>query len=45
MGRIAAEQLLVSIRDPGAAGMVQVPYELQLRASTGPVPRGSSTKR
>jgi LacI family transcriptional regulator len=38
MGRIAAEQLLLSIRDPAAAGMVQVPYELQLRASTGPVP-------
>lgn len=38
MGRIAAEQLLLSIRDPAAAGMVQVPYELQLRESTGPVP-------
>ena len=39
MGRIAAEQLLLSIREPGAAGMVQVPYELVLRASTGPAPK------
>jgi LacI family transcriptional regulator len=38
MGRIAAEQLLLSIREPEAAGMVQVPYELVLRASTGPAP-------
>jgi LacI family transcriptional regulator len=39
MGRIAAEQLLLSIREPEAAGMVQVPYELVLRASTGPAPK------
>lgn len=39
MGRIAAEQLLLSIRDPEAAGMVQVPYQLMLRDSTGPAPR------
>lgn len=39
MGRIAAEQLLLSIREPKAAGMVQVPYELVLRASTGPAPK------
>jgi LacI family transcriptional regulator len=39
MGRIAAEQLLLSIREPQAAGMVQVPYELVLRASTGPAPK------
>ena len=39
MGRIAAEQLLLSIREPEVAGMVQVPYELVLRASTGPAPK------
>ncbi len=39
MGRIAAAQLLLSIREPEAAGMVQVPYELVLRASTGPAPK------
>jgi LacI family transcriptional regulator len=39
MGRIAAEQLLLSFRDPEAAAMVRVPYELQLRASTGPAPK------
>ncbi len=38
MGRIAAEQLLLSLRDPSAAAMVLVPYQLQLRASTGPAP-------
>lgn len=38
MGRIAAEQLLLAIRESGAGGMVQVPYELMLRDSTGPVP-------
>jgi LacI family transcriptional regulator len=38
MGRIAAEQLLLAIREPGAGGMVQVPYELMLRDSTGPAP-------
>lgn len=37
MGRIAAEQLLRAIRGE-AAGMVEVPYELRLRDSTGPVP-------
>lgn len=46
MGRIAAEQLLLSIRDPAAAGMVQMPYQLKLRESTGPVPsRRPSAKR
>jgi LacI family transcriptional regulator len=39
MGRIAAEQLLREIREPGSGVMVQVPYELMLRDSTGPVPR------
>jgi len=38
MGRIAAEQLLLAIREPGAGGMIQVPYELMLRDSTGPAP-------
>ena len=38
MGRIATEQLLLSIRDSGVGGMVQVPYELVLRDSTGPAP-------
>ena len=37
MGRIAAEQLLRAIRGE-AARMVEVPYELRLRDSTGPVP-------
>jgi LacI family transcriptional regulator len=37
MGRIAAEQLLASIRD-AKAGLVHVPYELQVRQSTGPAP-------
>lgn len=45
MGRIAAEQLLLSIRDPAAARMVQVPYAMQLRASTGPVPTGPTGRR
>lgn len=39
MGRIAAEQLLASIRDPGAGQLVHVPYELKLRRSTGPAPQ------
>ena len=38
MGRIAAEQLLLSIREPDAGGVVQVPYELVFRESTGPAP-------
>jgi len=39
MGRIAAEQLLATIRDADAGQLVHVPYELKLRRSTGPVPR------
>lgn len=39
MGRIAAEQLLLSIRDASAGTMVEVPYALSLRDSTGPVPK------
>ena len=38
MGRIAAEQLLAAVRDPQAGHMVQVPYELVVRGSTGPAP-------
>ena len=38
MGRIAAEQLLASIREPGAGQLVHVPYQLQMRQSTGPAP-------
>lgn len=46
MGRTAAEQLLASIRDPGAGELVHVPYELKIRSSTGPAPaRGSSMRR
>jgi len=45
MGRIAAEQLLASIRDM-EAGLIHVPYELQVRQSTGPAPAASpSAKR
>jgi len=39
MGRIAAEQLIASIRDPKAGRLVHVPYELQIRQSGGPAPR------
>lgn len=38
MGRIAAEQLLLAVREPDAGDVIQVPYELVFRASTGPVP-------
>ena len=38
MGRIATEQVLLSIRDPQAAQTVRIPYELKIRGSTGPVP-------
>lgn len=38
MGRLATEQLLLLIRDPAATGMVQVPYALHFRDSTGPAP-------
>jgi LacI family transcriptional regulator len=39
MGRIATERLLSSIRDASATGMVQVPYAMHFRDSTGPVPK------
>jgi len=45
MGRIAAEQLLAAIRDPGAGQLVHVPYELKLRRSTGPAPRAAQRAR
>jgi len=38
MGRIATEQVLLSIRDPQAAQTVRIPYELKIRGSTGPAP-------
>jgi LacI family transcriptional regulator len=45
MGRIAAEQLLASIREPGAGQLVHVPYQLQFRQSTGPTPIRAAKKR
>ena len=45
MGRIAAEQLIASIRDPGAGQLVHVPYELQVRRSSGPVPAPAATRK
>lgn len=38
MGRIAATQLLRSLRDPASASMVCMQHTLQLRQSTGPAP-------
>jgi LacI family transcriptional regulator len=38
MGRIATEQVLLSIRDPDAAQTVRISYEIMIRGSTGPVP-------
>ncbi len=38
MGRIATEQVLLSIRDPQAAQTVRIPYELKIRGSTGAAP-------
>lgn len=37
MGRVAATELLRSVRDPGAGAMLRMPYTLQLRDSTGRV--------
>lgn len=45
MGRIAAEQLLASIRDAGAGQLVHVPYQLQMRQSTGPAPSRAQTRK
>ena len=38
MGRLAASELLKEVRELGSGGIVDVPYALQLRRSTGPVP-------
>lgn len=40
MGRVATLELLKAIRDPEAGRMVMMDYALQLRASTGPAPKG-----
>ena len=45
MGRIAAEQLIAAIRDPASAMLVRVPYELQIRQSSGPAPSRTSAKK
>jgi len=39
MGRLATLELLASIQKPDAGRMLHVPYALQLRRSTGPVPK------
>ena len=39
MGRIAAHQLLDEISSRGPGNIVRVPYQLQIRHSTGPVPQ------
>ena len=36
MGRLAASELLKEVRELGSGGIVDVPYALQLRRSTGP---------
>jgi len=38
MGKIAAEQLLIALRGQSAGRLVQVPYSLQIRGSTGAAP-------
>ena len=40
MGRLATLELLKDIREPGSGGIVDVPYALQLRRSTGPAAGG-----
>jgi len=45
MGRIAAEQLIASIREPAAGRLVHVPYELQIRQSSGPAPKRAASKK
>ena len=39
MGRVAAEQLLLRVRDASAGELVRMPYSLVLRHSTGPAPQ------
>jgi LacI family transcriptional regulator len=41
MGRTAAIELMRSIKERSAGGMVHMPYALQLRGSTGPAPADS----
>lgn len=38
MGRLAALELLKAVRNRATGGLVEVPYALQLRRSTGPAP-------
>ena len=38
MGRLAAAELLKVVRERGAGGIVEVPYALEIRRSTGPAP-------
>jgi LacI family transcriptional regulator len=38
MGRLATEQLLLRVLDKGEARMVEVDYEMRIRASTAPTP-------
>ena len=38
MGRLAASELLKEVRELGSGGIVDVPYALEVRRSTGPVP-------
>jgi LacI family transcriptional regulator len=38
MGKAAAEQLLKELRNPGTGRLVQMPFALQIRGSTGPAP-------
>ncbi len=38
MGRLAGEELLKTIRDRDAGTIVEIPYTLQFRRSTGPAP-------
>ncbi len=45
MGRIATEQLLLMIRGATATGIVQVPYALHFRDSTGPAPNQATLKK
>lgn len=45
MGRIAAEQLLARIGDAQHGELVNVPYELRLRRSTGPWPDPARAER
>jgi LacI family transcriptional regulator len=41
MGRLATRELIASIRKHGSGRMLYVPYTLQSRRSTGPVPRAT----